>query len=250
VDQSKVHALDHKGEFYAVKGPLNVERSPYGHPLIIQAGGSAPGQELSARTADIVFSVVSGDPEPAKAAYDSLKSRMPKYGRKPQDLAILPGVMPIVGKTEAEAKAKLDLLQSWLSSANATTLLTNRIGHDLSGYPLDGPIPELPATTNRGQTFSRTLLDKARRENMTLRDLYNMTAAARGHWVIFGTPQQIADVLEEWFTAERADGFMILPPWFPGSFEEFVDLVVPELQRRGLYRKDYAGSTLRSHLKG
>jgi N-acetyl-S-(2-succino)cysteine monooxygenase len=247
VDPTKVHALDHKGRFFAVKGPLNIERSPQGDPLIIQAGGSVPGQELSARTADIVFSVVNGDPDAAKSAYDSLKARVIKHGRKASDLAILPGVMPIVAKTDSEAKAQLDKLQGWLSPTNALTLVSNRIGHDISAYPLDGPIPDLPPT-NRGQTFSQTLLDLARREKMTLRDLYNITAAARGHWVICGTPNKIADTLEEWFRAGRADGFMILPPYFPGAFDAFVDLVVPELQRRGLFRTEYSGSTLRDHL--
>lgn len=248
LDTSKVRPLDHKGKYFSVRGPLNVERSPHGHPLIIQAGGSTPGQELSARTADLVFSVVNGDTVSAKSAYDSLKGRLAKYGRAPDDIAILPGVMPIIAETEAAAKAQLDRLQSWLSPTNALTLVSNRIGHDISGYPLDGPVPDLPVSANTSQTFSRTLLDMARRENMTLRDLYNVTAAARGHWVICGTPKRIADILEEWFVAERADGFMILPAYFPGAFDDFVDLVVPELQRRGLFRKEYSGSTLRDHL--
>jgi FMN-dependent oxidoreductase (nitrilotriacetate monooxygenase family) len=248
VDPAKVRRLDHKGRYFQVRGPLNIERSVYGDPLIIQAGGSEPGQELSARTADIVFSVVNGDTTEAKAAYDSLKSRLAKHGRAPGDMTILPGVMPIVGRTDAEAKAQLDRLQSWLTPTNALTLVSNRIGHDISGYPLDGPIPALPPSNN-SQSFARTLLDLARREKMTLRDLYNITAAARGHWVICGTPKRIADTLEEWFLAGLADGFMILPAYFPGAFDDFVDLVVPELQRRGLFRTEYAGSTLRDHLR-
>ena len=126
--------------------------------------------------------------------------------------------------------------------------MSSRIGHDISGYPLDGPVPEFPEKTDRGQAFSRALLDMARREKMTLRDLYNITAAARGHWVIYGTPKRIADIFEEWFAGERADGFVVMPAYFPGAFDEFVDKVVPELQRRGLYRKDYTGPTLRDHL--
>lgn len=248
VDPSKVHTLDHKGKHFSVRGPLNIERPPYGNPLIIQAGGSVPGQELSARTADIVFAVVNGDTVAAKANYDSLKARTLKYGRKPSDLALLPGVMPIVGRTDEEARAHLNKLQSFLDETTAMGLVSNRIGHDISKYPLDGPIPEFPLT-DKSQTFSQTLLAKARRDNLTLRDLYNLTAAARGHWVIAGTPKKIADTLEEWFTSGIADGFMILPPYFPGSFDDFVDQVVPELQRRGLYRKEYEGSTLRSHLQ-
>jgi N-acetyl-S-(2-succino)cysteine monooxygenase len=248
LDEAKVRPLNHKGRFFSVKGPLNIERSPHGDPLIIQAGGSAPGQELSARTADLVFSVVNGDKDSAKAAYDSLKARVVKHGRAPDNLAILPGVMPIVGETDEQAREQLDRLQSWLTPTNALALVSNRIGHDISGYPLDSPVPEFPAATNRGQSFSVALLDMARREKMTLRDLYNVTAAARGHWVIYGTPRRIADTLEEWFAGGLADGFIVMPPYFPGAFDDFVNLVVPELQRRGVYRKDYSGSTLRSHL--
>ena len=130
---------------------------------------------------------------------------------------------------------------------NALTLVTGRIGYDVSGYPLDGPVPPPPASEG-GRTFHRVLYEMARRQNMTLRDLYNLTAAARGHWVICGTPNHIADILEEWFVAGAADGYNILPAYVPGAFADFVDLVVPELQRRGLYRRDYQGSTLRDHL--
>ena len=248
IEKSKVRPLDHKGRFFNVKGPLNMERCPQGQPVIIQAGGSAPGQELSARSADLVFSVVNGDPTSAKAAYDSLKARVIKHSRRPEHVPILPGVMPIIGETDAQAKEQLDRLQSWLTPTNALTLVSQRLGYDIAGYPLDGPIPDFAQKTDRGQAFSNTLLEMARREKMTLRDLYNITAAARGHWVIYGTPKRIADIFEEWFAAERADGFVVMPAYFPGAFDDFVNLVVPELQRRGLYRKEYSGPTLRDHL--
>jgi FMN-dependent oxidoreductase (nitrilotriacetate monooxygenase family) len=248
LDKSKVRPLDHKGRFFSVKGPLNIERCPQGQPVIIQAGGSPPGQELSARSADLVFSVVNGDPASAKAAYDGLKQRVVKHGRSPTDVPILPGVMPIIGESDEQAKEQLARLQSWLTSTNAMALVSQRLGHDISGYPLDGPVPDFPEKTERGQAFSKTLLDMARREKMTLRDLYNVTAAARGHWVTYGTPQRIADKFEEWFTGGMADGFVIMPAYFPGAFDDFVNLVVPELQRRGLFRKDYSGPTLRDHL--
>ena len=248
VDAAKVRTLDHNGRYFRVRGPLNVERSAYGDPLLIQAGGSEPGQELSARIADIVFSVVNGDPTEAKTAYDGLKTRLAKHRRAAGDMAILPGVMPIIGRTDAEAKAQLDRLQSWLSPTNALTLISHRIGHDISGYPLDGPVPELPLTNN-SHSFARAVLELARREKMTLRDLYNITAAARGHWAIYGSPKRIADTLQEWFETGLADGFMILPAYFPGAFEDFVALVVPELQQRGIYRLEYAGTTLRDHFR-
>jgi FMN-dependent oxidoreductase (nitrilotriacetate monooxygenase family) len=245
IDPDKVRTLDHKGRFFQVRGPINMARCPQGHPVIIQAGGSPSGLELAARTADVVFSVVQ-ELEAAKVAYADLKGRMAKYGRSPDDIAVLPGVMPIIGATDAEAREQLAKLQSWLTPTNAATLVTSRIGYDVSGHPLDGPVPPPPPFQN-SRTFSRVLYETALREKMTLRDLYNLTAAARGHWVICGTPQRIADTLEEWFVAGAADGFNILPPYFPGAFADFVTLVVPELQRRGLFRRDYQGTTLRDH---
>ena len=245
IDATKVRPLDHKGRFFQVRGPINMARSPQGHPVIIQAGGSPSGLELAARTADVVFSVVQ-ELESAKAAYADLKARMEKYGRAPEHLAVLPGVMPIIGDTDAEARTKLSVLQSFLTSTNALTLVSSRLGYDVSGHPLDGPVPEPPLGQGT-RTFSRVLFETARRESMTLRDLYNLTAAARGHWVLCGTPKRIADTLEQWFVEGAADGYNVLPPYFPGAFDDFVDLVVPELQRRGLFRHDYEGTTLRDH---
>ncbi|HWE79794.1 MAG TPA: LLM class flavin-dependent oxidoreductase [Pseudolabrys sp.] len=245
IDAAKVRPLNHKGRFFQVRGPLNQARPPQGQPVIIQAGGSPSGLELAARTADVVFSVVQ-ELEPAKAAYADLKNRMAKYGRAPEDIAVLPGVMPIVGASEDEARAKLAKLQSWINPTNAITLVASRIGYDVTGHDLDAPVPP-PPPSEGGRTFHRVLYEMAKRENMTLRDLYNLTAAARGHWVVTGTPKKIADILEEWFVEKAADGFNILPAYFPGAFADFVDLVIPELQRRGLFRRDYEGKTLREH---
>ena len=246
IDASKVRPLDHKGRFFQVKGPINIARCPQGHPVIIQAGGSPAGLELAARTADVVFSVVQ-ELDRAKHAYADLKGRMAKFGRAPDRLCVLPGVMPIIGDSDAEAKEKLATLQSWLTPTNALTLVSGRIGYDVTGHPLDAPVPAPPPTEEGGRTFSDVLYEAARRQNMTLRDLYNLTAAARGHWVLCGTPAHIADTLEEWFVDGAADGFNILPPYFPGAFADFVDRVVPELTRRGLFRRDYEGATLRDH---
>lgn len=246
IDQHKVRVLDHKGRFFQVKGPLNISRCPQGQPVIIQAGGSPSGLELAARTADVVFSVVQ-DLQAAKVAYADLKGRMTKYGRSPEALALLPGIMPIIGQSDTEAKEQLAKLQAWLTPDNAATLVASRIGYDVSGYPLDGPVPP-PPPYQESQTFSHVLYETAKREKMTLRDLYNLTAAARGHWVVCGTPDTIADTLEQWFVEDAADGFNILPPYFPGAFADFVDRVVPKLQERGLFRRDYLGKTLRDHL--
>jgi N-acetyl-S-(2-succino)cysteine monooxygenase len=187
------------------------------------------------------------DLEAARIAYADLKGRMAKYQRAPDELAVLPGVMPIIGCSDAEAREKLSKLQSWLTPTNAATLVASRIGYVVAGHPLDGPVPP-PPPFQGSRTFSHVLYETARREKMTLRELYNLTAAARGHWVICGTPTSIADTLEEWFIGKAADGFNVLPPYFPGAFADFVDLVVPELQRRGLFRRDYHGTTLREHL--
>jgi FMN-dependent oxidoreductase (nitrilotriacetate monooxygenase family) len=246
IDARKVRSLDHKGRFFQVKGPMNMARCPQGHPVIIQAGGSPAGLELAARTADVVFSVVQ-DLQAARIAYADLKGRMARHGRSPDELAVLPDVMPIIGASDAEARETLAKLQAWLTPTNAATLVASRIGYEVAGHPLDGPVPP-PPPSQGSQAFSHVLYETARREKMTLRDLYNLTAAARGHWVVCGTPHRIADTLEEWFVSRAADGYNILPPYFPGAFAEFVDRVVPELQRRGLFRRDYEGRTLRDHL--
>ncbi|WP_159993157.1 LLM class flavin-dependent oxidoreductase [Roseomonas sp. 18066] len=246
IDAGKVHKLRHKGRYFEVEGPLNIGRCPQGQPVVLQAGASAPGQALAARTADVVFAVVQ-DLEEARASYAGFKALLPRYGRAAEDVAILPGVMPVLGATQEEALQKLAVLQSFVDESNALSMLSGRLGTDMSAYPLDGPVPDLPLPDS-SHGFARTMLAKARRDGMKLRDLYNLTAAARGHWVLCGTPETVADTLEEWFATGAADGFNILPPYFPGGFDDFVDQVVPLLQARGLFRHDYAGRTLRQHL--
>jgi FMN-dependent oxidoreductase (nitrilotriacetate monooxygenase family) len=246
IDAAKVHALDHEGTYFRVQGPLNIGRCPQGRPIVLQAGSSEPGLDLAARTADVVFSVVQ-DLDEAKAAYAALKSRMPRFGRRAEDVAVLPGVMPILGRTRQEARDVLDRLQSFVTSTNAASLLSSRLGIDVSGFAPEDKVPDLPLPdTSHG--FARAMLSKARREGMTWRDLHNLTGAARGHWVIAGTVTDIADTLQAWFEGGAADGFNILPAWFPGAFDGFVDEVVPELQRRGLFRRHYTATTLRGHL--
>ena len=246
IDPTKMKPLNHIGKYFQVRGPLNIGRCPQGRPIVLQAGASEAGLDLAARTADVVFSVVQDFAE-AKDAYRSLKERMPRFGRHPDEIAILPGVMPILGRTREEAWATLDKLQSFVTNTNAASLLSARLGLDVSGFPLDEKVPDLPLP-NTSHGFARAMLSKARREGMTLRDLHNLTGAARGHWVIAGTKEDIADTLQAWFEGGAADGFNILPAWFPEAFDGFVDEVVPELQRRGLFRKHYTARTLRGHL--
>ncbi len=246
IDPAKLRALDHDGPYFKVKGPLNIGRSPQGQPVVLQAGGSAPGQRLAARTADVVFSVVQ-DFDEAKAQYGAFKTLLPSFGRSPDAVTMLPGVMPVVGRTDREAFDILKTLQSFVSSTNALAMLSDRFGTDMSAYDLDGPVPEL-GENDAYHAFAKVMLAKARRENMTLRDLYNLAAAARGHWVLAGSAETIADTLQYWFENGAADGFNIMPPFFPQGFDSFVDLVVPILQERGLFRADYEGTTLRDHL--
>jgi FMN-dependent oxidoreductase (nitrilotriacetate monooxygenase family) len=237
--RDKVHTLDHKGKWFSVRGPLNISRPPQGHPVIIQAGSSESGKELAARTAEVIFTAWQTLGE-AQSFYRDVKGRLAKHGRSPDDLKIMPGVFPIIGRTEAEAVEKRELLKELIPPAAGVALLSGLISFDLSGYPVDGPLPELPELKdiNGGKSRFQLLKDLAERENLTIRQLYQRIAGARGHREIHGTPEQIADQLEDWFVNEAADGFNIMPPYLPGGLEDFVDLVVPELQRRGLFRTE------------
>ncbi|WER48362.1 LLM class flavin-dependent oxidoreductase [Cupriavidus sp. WKF15] len=246
-DPAKRHVLRHKGEHFSVQGPLNVSRPPQGHPVVVQAGSSEAGKELAARSGEAVFTAQQ-TLEEAVAFYADLKGRLPRYGRSPDDLRILPGVFPVVGHSESEAKEKFEQLQSLIDPVVGLALVAGLTGgFDLSGYPPDGPIPEL-APTNASKSRQRLVLDLARRENLTIRQLYQRVAGARGHWQLVGTPAQIVDQLEERFLNYGADGFNVMSPVLPGGLTDFIALVLPELRRRGLFRTEYAGATLREHL--
>jgi len=246
-DPDKQHVLNHKGKFFKVRGPLNVARSPQGHPVLVQAGSSEPGKELAARTAEVVFTAHQTF-EDARAFYTDLKGRLRKYGRHADDLKVMPGIFPVVGLTIAEAEEKFEQIQELIHPVVGLALLSGMTGGvDLSAYPLDGPVPALPET-NASKSRQRLLLDLAHRENLTIRQLYLRIAGARGHRQIVGTPAQIADEMQHWFTGGAADGFNIMPPHLPVGLHDFVDLVLPELRRRGLFRNEYEGTTLRQNL--
>lgn len=245
-DPNKVHVLNHAGKYYSVQGPLNIPRSPQGHPVLIQAGSSGPGQDLAARIADIVFTAQQSLAE-AQAFYASLKERVAKAGRDPDSVAVMPGFMPVIGDSFEDAAEKLKELNRWTDIKSAMPLLEERIGHSLAEYDLDGPLPDLPIS-DQLRSRAELLRDLARRENLTIRDLALRVAAGRGHHIVLGTPEQVADRMQEWFEGKAADGFNVMPPYFPGGLEDFNRQVVPILQERGLFRTDYAGSTLRDHL--
>jgi FMN-dependent oxidoreductase (nitrilotriacetate monooxygenase family) len=245
-DPDKLHLLAHEGEHFSVRGPLNVPRPPQGHPVVVQAGSSEAGKALAARTAEVIFTAQQ-TLDDAVAFYADVKGRMARHGRDPDHLKIMPGAFPVVGRSEAEAQDKFASLQELIHPVVGRSLLEQLTGADLSAYPDDAPVPEMPET-NGGKSRQDLFLRLARCEGLTIRELSLRAASARGHWTIVGTPSQIADALQERFEAHGVDGFNIMPPTLPGGLDDFVTLVLPELRRRGLFRGDYEGSTLRDHL--
>ena len=245
-DWDKMHVLNHKGKHFQVEGPLNVPRSPQGRPVIIQAGASEEGRELAAKSADVIFGA-SQSLEMAQTFYADVKARLTRYGREYGDLKILPGLSVTVAETEKEARTRFDVLQDLIHPDHGLAFLSRRVGHDFTQMDPDLPVPELDAVDDLG-TRSGQMLNLARHNNWTLRQLYQHFAAARGHMVLVGTPETVVNTMQEWFEGDACDGFNIIPSMFPDDFDSFVNLVVPELQRRDLFRKAYEGNTLREHL--
>jgi len=245
---TKLHTLHHKGEHFSVKGPLNIPRPPQGHPVIVQAGGSDDMIEVASEFAEVVFCTPLTLAD-AKSFYDKIKGEAVKKGRSPDSMKIMPGLSTIIGRTESEATEKFEYLQSLTHPIVAREILSLVLGGiDLSSYPFDDPLPETLPETNASVSSFNATVSLARRENLTIRQLALRVAGARGKSVIKGTPERIADQMEEWFVNAGCDGFNVMPPYLPGGLNEFVDLVVPELQRRGLFRKEYEGKTLRDNL--
>ena len=242
-DEAKMHVLDHHGRFFKVRGPLNVACMPQGHPVIVQAGASEQGRELGAATADVIYAI-NGTLDAARAYYADVKGRMAKYGREPDELKIVPAFCPVLGRTRAEAQEKFDQLQQLVDPLAGLGQLYTTFG-DLSGYPLDGPVPDDAIGKLEMRSVSAQLRERVRREKPTIRELYlrtGVTGSAR-----IGTPADIADAMQELFENDACDGFNITPALLPGGCEDFVEMVVPELQRRGLFRAEYArGKTLRA----
>jgi len=245
-DPAKLHFLNHKGKHFSVRGPLTVHRSPQGHPVIVQAGQSEDGRDLAGETAEITFTVQQ-DLDAGRAFYADIKRRAATYGRPPHAVQVMPGVMTVVGHTRAEAVAKYERLQDLLAPELAIKDLSSHFGLDMSAYPLDGPVPDPhPDIEQKGRVT--VMVELARRENLTIRQLYKRVYGQRGHRVVIGTPGEVADALETWYRGGAADGFNILPLTFPRGLDDFVDLVIPELQRRKLFRTEYEGRTLRENL--
>lgn len=249
-DPDKIHAIDHEGRFFRVAGPLNAPRSPQGRPVYVQAGSSEDGRAFAARWAEAIFTAHQ-TLESAQEFYADIKRRARAQGRDPRGLKVLPGISPYIGSTAAEAEELHQQLNDLTQPAYSLAQLQRLTGVDLSAHDLDGPFPreviDADVERSEGSRF-QLVLDIVDREQPTLRQLCHRLAGARGHRVFSGTPDQVADTIQEWAEHGAADGFNVMPPWLPGGIEVFIDEVVPILRRRGLFRTGYAGRTLRDHL--
>ena len=248
-DPAKLHTLNHKGKHFQVRGPLNVPRPPQGRPVIVQAGTSDDGMDVAARFAEVIFSAHLTI-ESCQQYFKEVKTRAAeKFGRNPDHLKVMPGLSPYVGRTAEEADEKFEYQNSLMHPVVAREILSTVLGNvDLTGYDFDGPMPQDLPQSNASQSTFKYVMDVAKNGNLTMRQTAQVVAGARAKMVVKGTPKQIADQMEQWFVEEAADGFNIMPPYLPGSLNEFVELVIPELQRRGLFRTEYTGRTLREHL--
>ncbi|MBD8808244.1 LLM class flavin-dependent oxidoreductase [Pseudomonas syringae] len=247
-DPARVQVLNHQGEHFSVKGPLNVARSPQGQPVVVQAGSSEVGRDLAAQTAEVVFTAQTSLAS-AQSFYADIKGRLAAYGRSADSLKIMPGVLIVVAESEVLAREKFESFQDLVEPEVGVALLGRMLGNfDLSGYPLDGPLPELPLTDSGQRSRQKLLTELAEREHLNLTQLGRRIAGGRGHYSLIGTPEQVADELQRWFEQGAADGFNVLVPHLPGGLEDVARLLVPELQRRGLFRTEYEGTTLRENL--
>ncbi|MGO4486536.1 LLM class flavin-dependent oxidoreductase [Rhizobium sp. 2TAF27] len=246
-DPEKLRIPKFRGEFFKIRGPLNVARPPQGYPVIVQAGSSDDGQSFAARWAEVIFTAQQRLDQ-AKAFRDGIRHRLTDAGRDPDGAVVMPGVFVVVGQNQSEADDRYGALQDLIDPAVGLGLLSGLLGDvDAADFPLDEPLPPLPET--QGSKSRQALMyEEARRGNLTVRQLYMSVAGGRGHWSLIGSASMIADQLQEWFESGGADGFNIMPAVLPNSLCDFAKLVVPELQKRGLFRLAYSGPTLRDHL--
>jgi FMN-dependent oxidoreductase (nitrilotriacetate monooxygenase family) len=244
-DPERLHVLDHKGPSLSVRGPLNIARPPQGWPVIVQAGASEPGRQLAAETAEVIFAA-HADLAAGQRFYSDVKARAVKAGRARDDIKILPGAFVIVGDTAEEARAKRAKLDSLVYYESGIASLSIALGHDASGFEPDGPLPDIPES-NASKSGRERVVELAREEKLTVRQLAQRLGGYSG-LAFVGTAETIADAMEEWLLSEGSDGFNVMFPFLPAGLDDFVDKVVPELQRRNIFRREYEGSTLRENL--
>ncbi len=245
-DPAKLHPLNHRGPHFSVRGALNVARPLQGWPVIVQAGASEAGRQLAAETAEVIFGA-SSELADAQRYYADVKARVERLGRSREHLLVLPGCFVTVGETPAEAREKKARLDGLVHPDSGIATLSVLLGHDASGFDLDGPLPEMPES-NASQSARRKLCELASRDRLTVRQLAQRVGGSFGVLEMLGTPSTIADQMEEWLFSDACDGFNIMFPYLPGGLDDFVEQVVPELQRRGLFRREYEGKTLRENL--
>jgi FMN-dependent oxidoreductase (nitrilotriacetate monooxygenase family) len=245
-EPSKLRVLNHEGKYFKVRGPLSLPRSPQGNPVLVQAGSSEDGKNLASKYAEVIFTI-QRDLESARAFTRDIKERAISFGRNPAHALVMPGVLPIVGRTRQEAQDKYELLQSFIHTEAGLLQLSRSMGVDLTGADVDKPLPDMDIA-KLPQSRSVSIYQQSKRENMTVRETYEKLVVSKGHRQLIGTTSDIADSLQEWFENDGADGFNIMPPFSPGGVSDFVDHVVPELQRRKLFRTHYEGIMLRDHL--
>ncbi|WP_020178113.1 LLM class flavin-dependent oxidoreductase [Methylopila sp. M107] len=244
-DLDRMRRLDHKGAAFSVRGPLNIARPPQGWPVIVQAGASEPGRQLAAETAEAVFCAPSRLAD-GQTFYADVKARTAAVGRDPDHIKILPGAFIVVGDSIEEAREKRARLDALVHVDSSFASLSNMLGHDVSGFDPDGLLPDLPET-NASRSTQAKLVGFARRENLTIRQLAQRVGGYSG-LAFVGTPETIADGMQEWLESDGCDGFNVMFPYLPQGLDDVVDRVVPELRRRGIFRKAYEGRTLREHL--
>jgi len=245
VDPHKIHKLNHVGTWFKVRGPLTIPRSPQGRPIIVQAGQSDSGRDTAAEVADVVFAVQQ-DRDLSHAYRDDLLKRVVDHGRRADQVKVLPGMVAVTGGTRTEAEDKYARLQDLISESLGLTMLSSAVGIDLSKYPIDGPMPYREVHDRVGHRM--VIFDLAKREGLSIRQTYQHVVGQRSHKVVIGTPSDVADHMEDWFTFGACDGFNIMPATLPEGLDDFVNLVTPELQRRGLFRTGYEATTLRGNL--
>jgi alkanesulfonate monooxygenase len=245
-DPEKMHVLDHKGEYLSVRGPLNIARPVQGWPVIVQAGASDAGRQLAAETAEMVFTALP-NLKAGQAFYADVKGRMKKLGRNPAHMSIMPACFVMLGDTIEEAQGKRALLDSKVNYANAIASLSIALGHDAAKFDPDKPLPDDIPESNASKSGRERAIALGKRENLTVRQLAQRMGGFGGLAMV-GTAKTVADEMEEWLMTEASDGFTIQFPYLPGSLDEFCDKLVPELQRRGLFRREYEGATLRENL--
>ena len=247
LDPSKVRALHHVGQYFKVAGPLNVPRAPQGHPVVFTAGQSEPGKELAARYADAMFG--TGDSKATcQAEYADIKGRVANFGRDPDSLRFIPGVNIFAARSAGEADDLYGELNALISPALGLDYLSKIVTQDVSDLPLDGPMPDLPDTVVGSSSVRSFVIKVIREEKLTVRQAYQRVVTDFGTPVVKGDPVHVADVLEDWYRSKACDGFVVTFPMVPVGLRNLVELVVPELQRRGLFRTEYTGTTLRHHL--